>query len=376
MTRNTYAYYWEGSIVMRFTFGGLVRVAPLVLVVACLAKVHAQTPVAHWKFDDGTSNTTTITAVDSANGNDAVWLDPSGDGLSWSTKGQIGGAAVLSGDNGALRAFEVAEITQLDFAQALSISLWFNPSSQGQSGDQYKGLAMTRTLEDTDGLNRNWGVAWEGGNRIDNRNGGSGGLDSVNDVTATDTWYHVVAIWDGDAANFGANPSKDVYVNGVQSIAGGASTTAGVTDIFDSGGWFLGKDSANPNRNFRGLIDDVAFFTDVLTPSQISSIYNGGLAGNDVTGTPGPTFVDGDVTGDGLVNDADFQVIRSNFFSSVTTRAEGDLVGDGFVDFDDFRQWKNNAAAAAASGAVPEPVSLALLGCGALCSLSLRSRRR
>jgi hypothetical protein len=356
--------------VTRILPGRVFLTAQVLLLLIGMASVQAQTPVAHWKFDDGTSNTTTITAVDSANGNDALWLDPAGSGLSWTTKGQIGGAAVLDGANGSLRAFEVTEIPQLDFAQALSISLWFNPSSQGQTGDTYKGLAMTRSLEDTEGLNRNWGVAWEGGNRVDNRNGGSGGLDSANDLTATNTWYHVVAIWDGDAGNFGANPSKNVYVNGVQSIGPGASTISAVTDLFDSGTWFLGKDSANNNRNFRGLLDDVAFYTEVLSPAQVTTIYNNGLAGKDVNGVAGPVFLDGDVNGDTFVNDADFQIIRSNFYSSVTSRGEGDLVGDGFVDFDDFRQWKNNAASVAAGAAVPEPCGMALLAsltAGGLC---------
>jgi hypothetical protein len=363
----------EGLIVTRILSGWVSWTTPVFLLLIASAEVNAQTPVAHWKFDDGTFNTTVLTAADSANGNDAIWLDPEGTGLSWTTNGQIGGAAVLNGEAGALRAFQVAEIPQLDFTQALSISMWFNPSSLGQIGDGYKGLAMSRTVEDSDGANRNWGVAWRDGNRIDNRSGGNGGLVSESTLAATDTWYHVVAVWDGDANNFGISPTKTNYVNGVENVAASALTDATVTDLFDSGTWFLGKDSFNTTRNFRGMIDDVAFFTEALTPAQVAAIYNNGLSGRDVNGTLGPVFNDGDVNGDLLVNDADFQIIRNNFFTSVTTRAEGDLVGDGFVDFNDFRQWKNNASAVAAADAIPEPTSLLLLIGGLLaCTLGWR----
>ena len=367
----------RGRPAVRNLAGCIVKSAVLaVLLFGGLSQAEAQTPVAHWKFDDGVAaNTVATTAVDSVAGNDATWLDPTGDGLSWSTAGQIGGAAVLDGANGALRAFEVPELTPIDFATALSISLWFNPSAEGQAGDAYKGLAMTRTLEDSGGLNKNWGVAWENASNIDNRNGGSfGGANSDNTITMTDTWYHVVAIWDGDEDNFGANPSKDIYVNGVQNLQSGNETMSSVTDIFDSGTWFIGKDTANPNRNFRGMIDDVAFFTEVLTPGQISTIYNNGLNNIDVTGAAGPVFVDGDVTGEGTVDDADFQIIRANFLSSVTMRSEGDLVPDGIVNFDDFRQWKQNAAAAGAATVVPEPGASLLLACAAICGLGLQRR--
>ncbi len=45
---------------------------------------------------------------------------------------------------------------------------------------------------------------------------------------------------------------------------------------------------------------------------------------------------DGDVTGDGLTNSADFNVMASTFGASVTPNSSGDLTGDGIVNSADF----------------------------------------
>lgn len=86
----------------------------------------------------------------------------------------------------------------------------------------------------------------------------------------------------------------------------------------------------------------------------------------------------GDVTGDGLVNIDDFNIIKANFFNTGMTRMQGDLNGGGVVDFADFRQWKVNAGAAFASvslGAVPEPHTLAMVGL-ILAGLGIARKRR
>jgi T5SS/PEP-CTERM-associated repeat protein len=85
----------------------------------------------------------------------------------------------------------------------------------------------------------------------------------------------------------------------------------------------------------------------------------------------------GDVDGNGTVNIADFNIIRTNFQTSVTSRTLGDLSGDGFVDLEDFRLWKDNAAlATGATAAVPEPAGLALGLCGMIALGAVRARRR
>jgi len=76
--------------------------------------------------------------------------------------------------------------------------------------------------------------------------------------------------------------------------------------------------------------------------------------------------VAGDITGEGQVDLADFQIISDHFRQSVPALTDGDLDGDGFVGSRDFRFWKQASMAQSASNAtsqlaVPEPGSTALL---------------
>lgn len=113
----------------------------------------------------------------------------------------------------------------------------------------------------------------------------------------------------------------------------------------------------------------------IPSTSQIAGIYDLDADGqklflNAVNFMAGTNILrPGDVDGDGDVDMADFDTIRTNFRTTVTNRNQGDLTGDGFVDLLDFRQWKDNdlLAGAGAGAAIPEPSSLllALLGVAA-----------
>ncbi len=97
--------------------------------------------------------------------------------------------------------------------------------------------------------------------------------------------------------------------------------------------------------------------------------------------TVDPVNVAGDVNGDTLVNAADFEIIRSNFFGVNVGRGSGDLNVDGVVDLKDFGQWKDNFGAPAGQflrqlvGAVPEPGSALLLAIGFTVAGVIRPRR-
>jgi hypothetical protein len=149
--------------------------------------------------------------------------------------------------------------------------------------------------------------------------------------------------------------------------------------ITSSGSWFIGYDDCCGGvRDFTGMIDDVAMWNLPLAHADITEIYENGLAGKDALGNaaPFPRPVDGDVNGDRIVDDTDFEILRSSFFQTVTAREEGDLNGDGFVDFVDFNRWKvASPGAAASSTGVPEPVGVGLAIATALGSLVVRCRR-
>jgi hypothetical protein len=138
---------------------------------------------------------------------------------------------------------------------------------------------------------------------------------------------------------------------------------------------YIGENPGARGRYWDGLIDDVAIWNRPLLDSEIASLWNGGTGA--AVGSLIPAVVPGDVNGDAVVNNADFEPIRLNFLQSVTARADGDLNGDGLVDFADFREWKANAAGAGSSLAIPEPTAyLLVVGMGLGLSLWTHRVRR
>jgi len=189
---------------------------------------------------------------------------------------------------------------------------------------------------------------------------GSGGEEtsiiSTSDVN-DDQWHHIVAVRESSMLS--------LYVDGVPEVTGVESlhNADSANDLFI--GTFNG---AAGNAAFEGLIDEVALYNHALSEASIAMHLS-----------PGEPLTPGDVTGEGDVNLADFEVIRQNFLLSVTMRNEGDLIRDGIVNFADFREWKNNrdAGVLIPSLTLPEPGGLFLwvVGLGALSLCGRRSQR-
>ena len=81
-------------------------------------------------------------------------------------------------------------------------------------------------------------------------------------------------------------------------------------------------------------------------------------------------FVPGDADGNGIVDMADFEIIRMHFLEPLFGLANGDLDFSGFVDLDDFGIWKTNVPGGGGPATVPEPatfwlsaIAMLLFGC-------------
>ncbi len=151
----------------------------------------------------------------------------------------------------------------------------------------------------------------------------------------------IIAEWDAGATlnNGEVLASRRLaYLTGSREVSGVSGHTAGLFDLSEDGA-----------QMFLNAVDYVVPFL-------------------------GPPVVPGDVDGNEVVDFADYEIIRENFFNAVTSREMGDLNRDGVVEWQDFREWKDNRTlAVAGAAAIPEPATL-VLALLALGSLSVRGR--
>lgn len=96
------------------------------------------------------------------------------------------------------------------------------------------------------------------------------------------------------------------------------------------------------------------------------------LAGETLLGL-GQYIANGDVNLDGIVNEADLDVWRTNRFSVNAAWSAGDFNADGFVDVRDFNLWNDNRSSVAM--AVPEPSGILIACCVLLFASSHRKEQ-
>ena len=103
---------------------------------------------------------------------------------------------------------------------------------------------------------------------FDDSSGGKIGVKTTGVTFATDTWYNVVATYDGSDASSGLN----IYVNNVDRTSRTSSgsytsmenTTAPLT---------LGVQQST-SQYFNGVLDEVTFWNIELSAAQVSTLYN------------------------------------------------------------------------------------------------------
>lgn len=344
--------------------------APALVAVLLFAATSAQAVlIGHWKLDE-TSGTT---AVDSVNGNNGTYVATDDAEPGWQP-GILGGATGLNDeDNGLQEYFTIASIPQMVGSSQLSISIWFNQNDGPNANNGNNGLIRTRSLmlDQTGTGNRTAGMNTESGH-IDARiSSGSGQVDGGS-FTSDPGWHHALMTWDGadDSGGEGTGLTK-LYFDG--ELVNQVSHTGVDGMITASGEWWLGGvDCCGTTRGWTGALDDLAMWDEVLSPELARDIYFDGLFGFDAAQVYAEFQIPktaGDVTGDGLVNTADFDVIDTNFGQAAGLRTEGDLVNNNFVDLDDYLQWKlapKDAEAVGLSASVPEPGAALLLAIGVL----------
>lgn len=209
----------------------------------------------YWELDnaltDASANSNTLTNVNSAT-------------FSSSVKQYGTYSALIDRTNS--RFFTAADSASLSITGDMSISLWVNLVSTtsglftlvnkwGNTGRSY--FPYYQTSNNTLHLNTT-------------NNASLNGVDvSVSWTASTGVWYHIGIVYTAAAG------SAKFYINGAQQ---GSTQTGLQTSIADSTSLLaLGvntPDSGGGSHIFDGYFDDVAIFNRVLTPTEISILYN------------------------------------------------------------------------------------------------------
>ncbi len=314
--------------------------------------VISTTPIVYYNFNEAPGSTT-LTDGDLDGGSTYDATHQNSEITPQFSQGILRNAWDATGATG--DAFETPALTDLAGFQDMSISVWVNADVHVVND----GIVATRGASGQDFFGLTQGSA-NGAEAIEFRTTGDGGGVTADGAAPLNAWTHIGATYGSFAG------TREIFINGVSAF----SSSTDPDYNWDSSVWQVGNDPTF-NRFFDGQIDDLAIFNQSLTGTDFNTIYTQGIAGVAFDGLTNP--LDGDVDGNGVVNDADLAPIVANLLDP-GTRTDGDLNGDGVVGLADFRQWKT-ANSPGSSNAVPEPTSAALCGLIGLVGISMMRRR-
>jgi hypothetical protein len=241
--------------------------------------------ISYWPFNEGSGTTT----ADSKNGNDGTIKS----GVSWAT-GKLGNGLDFPGsgsdgyvDVGLIDVFNnYIDLGTFDVLPAsdLTILAWFNADDFGVNDGRIISKSTGTGTDDHFWMLGTRGVGVQGASpyrmRFRVSLGGStetlidgGGSGSLADTVGADldlapaTWYFVAAVYDGS--------TMKIYINGTLYAS---AVQTGTRDTNTAQVW-MGDNpsSAEVNRPFDGIIDEVAVFSRALSGTEITTLYNSGL---------------------------------------------------------------------------------------------------
>jgi len=161
-----------------------------------------------------------------------------------------------------------------------SVSMWVKLDAMSANGLMWQITAET-------GTDNQLFILWQNASGVIRGNvklGGTANLvDSGSGLEGDDTWHHVVMTWNSGTGTAALNYVK-LYIDGSQT------DTDSIGNTWNDGAepqlMTFGRNSIQNNAFFNGHMNDMAIFNDVLTSSEVSSIYNSG-APKDESGHSG-----------------------------------------------------------------------------------------
>ena len=204
-------------------------------------------------------------------------------------------------------------------AKGASFSMWIKTSSKS-AGMSFKYLFGKRSTS-INGNEYSCFINSSGYLVFDIAQAGIGTLRITGAIdVATNNWTHVAITWNGSL-----NSGLVLYVNG--SADSGAAVTGSITATNTTTGSFT---IATVNGSFAvgfvaGNIDEMAYWTSVLSASNITAIYNSGKPDDLTSLSPLSWWRMGDPTGTGAFPTITDQGSASND-GTMTNMASGDIV--------------------------------------------------
>jgi len=153
-----------------------------------------------------------------------------------------------------------------------SFSCWINLVSV--TGIQYIVTNKTSTA-----TSRGWGIQSNAGviTVYLTSSTGNGITLSRTSAISANTWYHLVVTYDGSSNAAGVQ----VYLNGlVQPVNITLNALTGT--MLSTNNVVIGG-AANNTNYFNGHMDEISFYNTVLTPAQVTTLYNSGHPGDLAT---------------------------------------------------------------------------------------------
>jgi hypothetical protein len=160
----------------------------------------------------------------------------------------------------------------LTLSNSFSVEAWVKPADYGFAAilSQSDNPFTANNGYSGSGNVRGW-TLWQNGGVVGNfsfhlysGSGGGGQEPKESSIYSTTTWNHLVAVWDGALVY--------IFVNGVQSVsaASQSSFAPNFSQPIEIGG------SGMNNNRFNGSIDEVAIYSNALSPLQIETHYEAG----------------------------------------------------------------------------------------------------
>lgn len=216
----------------------------------------AVSPIAHWKFDDGSG-----TAPADSSGNNITGVFTTSTAPTWSNDvpsvsfSNTYSLSFTGSGDGVL--FDWPSGLNMTATSARSFSFWFKPTAAGENTGNYSRLVSWTSDR--------FEIAGSDGSFSNNKLSFYDGTDwrSTNYTLSLNTWHHITFTFDGSV--------EYLYIAGTEQF----STTTPNNALSGRVGIGTRINNVPHNEGINGLIDDVRIYNVALSSSQISNLTSG-----------------------------------------------------------------------------------------------------